>query len=102
MEDFLMSVWPGAVAPAHFLAGADGELVSLRISTDPRALEDLLDCLSRLSFPINPEIFHGVPTMVEFPAYEARLYEVRSALRAYGFDADALQVRDMLEAISAS
>jgi hypothetical protein len=96
-----MSVWPGASAPAPILAGVDGELIDLRISTDPRALEDLLECLSSLSFPINPEIFHGVPTVVEFPAWESRLFEVRSALRAYGFDPAALQVRDMLEAISA-
>jgi hypothetical protein len=96
-----MSVWPGAAAPAPFLAGADGELVSVRISTDPRALEDLLECLSSLSFPINPEIFHGVPTVVAFPAWETRLFEVRSALRAYGFDPAAIQVCDMLEAITA-
>lgn len=96
-----MSVWPGAVAPAPFLAGADGELISVRISTDPRALEDLLECLSSLSFPINPEIFHGVPTIVEFPAWEPKLYEVRSALRSWGFDPASLQVRDMLQAISA-
>ena len=95
-----MSVWPGALAPVPLLAGADGELVSVRISTDPRALEDLLDCLSNLSFPINPQIFHGIPTAVEFPAWESKLPEVRSALRAYGFDPAALQIRDMLEAIS--
>jgi hypothetical protein len=96
-----MSVWPGAVAPAPFLTGADGELISVRISTDPRALEDLLECLSSLSFPINPELFHGVPTVVEFPAWESKLFEVRSALRAYGFDPASLQIRDMLQAISA-
>jgi hypothetical protein len=76
-------------------------LIDVRISTDPRALEDLLECLSTLSFPINPGIIHGVPTVVEFPAWEFRLGEVRSALRACGFDPAALQVRDMLEAISA-
>jgi hypothetical protein len=96
-----MSVWPGATAPAPFLAGVDGELVLVRISTDPRALEDLLECLSSLSFPINPEIFHGVPTAVAFPAWEAQLFEVRSALQAYGFDPATMQVCDMLEAITA-
>ena len=96
-----MSVRPVAVASAPFLTGVDGELISVRISTDPRALEDLLECLSSLSFPINPELFHGVPTVVEFPAWESKLFEVRSALRAYGFDPASLQFRDMLQAISA-
>jgi len=85
---------------APFLAGSEGELVSVRISTDPRSLEDLLECLAGVSFPVNPELFHGVPTIVEFPAYERRLPEVRQALRAAGFDPAALTVSRMLEKLA--
>ena len=62
------------------------ELVQVRVSTEPRCLEELLECLAGLSFPINPQIRHGVPTIVEFPAYENNLHQVRSALQAYNFD----------------
>lgn len=59
------------------------ELIQVRVSTDPRRLEELLDCLANLSFPINPQIYHGVPTIVEFPAYESSLHQVRDALQGY-------------------
>jgi hypothetical protein len=68
------------------MSGRLSELVQVRVSTDPRCLEELLDCLAGLSFPINPQIYHGVPTIVEFPAYESQIPQVRSALRAYNFD----------------
>jgi hypothetical protein len=38
-------------------------------------------------------------TLVEFPAYEARLDEVRSALRQFGFDPSSLHVTGMLDEI---
>ncbi|MBC8165943.1 MAG: hypothetical protein H7Y20_08730 [Bryobacteraceae bacterium] len=93
-----MSVWHGT-CKAPLLTGAEGELISVRVSTDPRSLEDLLDCLSGVSFPINPQIYHGVPTVVEFPAFEARLSEVYSALQAFGFCSESVVVRDMLAMI---
>ncbi len=96
-----MSVWHNAVTPAPILAGTEGELVSVRITTDPRCLEDLLECLASLSFPINPELFHGLPTSVEFPAYEGWLPALRDALRAYGFDPSALVVDRMIERLTA-
>jgi hypothetical protein len=83
------------------LSGAEGELVSVRIATEPRLLEDLLECLATVHFPINPQIFHGLPTVVEFPAYEGRLLEVQSALRASGFDPASAKISSMLTAISA-
>ena len=74
-----MSVWP-TVLPAHApLSGREGELIQVQISTEPRLLEDVLECLASVPFPINPQIYHGLPTIVEFPAYERHLYEVRDA-----------------------
>lgn len=97
-----MSVWHSASDSAPYLTGTEGELVLVRVAVEPRALEELLDCLSSVPFPINPQLYHGVPTVVEFPAWENSLHLVRDALRAYGFDASSLQTRDMLEAITAA
>jgi hypothetical protein len=97
-----MSGSPCPISDLPALRGSEGELISLRITIDPRQLEELLDCLSQLSFPINPQIYHAKPTVVEFPAYQNRLKEVSDALRAYGFAAAALQLRPMLQAISAA
>jgi hypothetical protein len=95
-----MSVWPTSL-PAHaLLSGREGELIQVQIRTEPRLLEDLLECLASVPFPINPQIYHGLPTIVEFPAYERHLYEVRDALRSFGFDSSALRVSSMLEAIA--
>ena len=94
-----MSVWPTAVPGHPLLSGPNGELIQVRVSTDPRLLEDLLECLAGVSFPINPSIIHGRPTVVQFPAYESRLYEVRDALRTYGFEPGSISVSSMLEAI---
>lgn len=95
-----MSVWP-TTQPAHpLLSGREGELIQVRISTEPRLLEDLLECLASVPFPINPQIYHGRPTIVEFPAYEKHLYEVRDALRAFGLDPSSLSASSMLEAIA--
>jgi hypothetical protein len=85
-----------------FLSGSEGELVQVRISTEPRRLEDLLDCLAGLSFPINPQIYHGVPTIVEFPAYKGRLAEMRDGLRLVGFESASIQTSGMLQAITAA
>ncbi len=82
------------------LTGIGGELTSVRVSVEPRALEDLLECLASLTFPVNPEIRHGVPTVVEFPAWLDRLSEVEVALNAGGFDQSALEARDMLATIA--
>ncbi|HEY6390487.1 MAG TPA: hypothetical protein VIX89_04365 [Bryobacteraceae bacterium] len=70
-------------APALF--GLEGELISLRISVDPKHLEDLLETLALLDFPVNPQLYHrpGQVT-VEFPAYSARVNEVRNAIRDHG------------------
>lgn len=108
-----MSVWPDLSSPSPSLHGTEGELVSVRISIPPRLLEQLLDVLARLEFPINPQIYHNAvaadvypdgseaacpATVVEFPAWAGRLGQVREALRTNGLDA-AVSVRDMLAEI---
>ena len=85
---------------APLLTGREGELIQVRVSTEPRLLEDFLECLASVPFPINPQIYHGRPTIVEFPAYEQHLYEVRDALRTFGFDPSLVRVSSMIEAIA--
>ena len=101
---------------ATTLCGREGALVSVSISVDPRRLESLLEALAQLDFPINPQIYHDAvliyrypdfheetenTTLVEFPAYEAQLDEVRGAIDAFGFDRRSLHVTGMLEDIHA-
>lgn len=101
-----MSVWSESVSSAPLLRGAEGELLSLRITVEPHLLEPLLEVLARLDFPINPQIRHDVPAgagrraaAVDFPAWAGRLPEVRAALVRAGFHDSALTVRGMLEEI---
>jgi hypothetical protein len=101
-----MSVWP--------LSTIEGQLLSVSIRVQPSELESLLEALAQVSFPINPQIYHDAAvvyrypdereetestTLVEFPAYQAHLAEVRAALEAYGFDGGAIQSIDMLDEI---
>jgi hypothetical protein len=82
----------------EFLGTSEGTLVSISIAVQPRALESLLETLAGVSFPINPQIYHGASTtLVEFPAYAGRVEEVRQAIAAGGFDQSAMQVTGMLE-----
>jgi len=86
-------------APALF--GLEGELVSLRISVEPRLLEDLLEALARLEFPVNPQLYHRpAHVTVEFPAYSARVDEVRGTLERSGFSAASLEIARGLELAS--
>jgi len=87
-------------APALF--GQEGELVSLRVVVEPRLLEDLLEALARLDFPVNPQLYHQLAQVtVEFPAYSARVDEVREALTRHGFSPASLEVAGGLELASA-
>lgn len=97
-----MSVWSDPVPPAAGLCGAEGELISVRISVEPRLLERLLDVLAGLDFPINPHIHHcaGAPAVVEFPAWAERLDRVREALRRAGLDSARLNAHSMLDEIT--
>jgi hypothetical protein len=100
LED-LMSVWSTAVPATLPLSGTEGALVSVTISVEPLRLEALLDALAHLDFPINPQIYHdaGPATLVDFPAYEKRLPEIRGLLETCGFPAKSVTARAMLESI---
>jgi hypothetical protein len=76
------------------LFGREGELVSLSIATEPKLLEDLLEALASLSFPVNPQLYHRASQVrVEFPAYSTQVDQVRETLRREGFDAARLEIR---------
>jgi hypothetical protein len=92
-----MDFWPNTIGFSPNLFGAEGELVSLRISVEPRLLEDLLDVLAHLDFPVNPQLYHRPALVtVEFPAYARRIPEVQNILVRSGFSADALESRSVL------
>ena len=113
-----MSVWLNDAAgtggyPAA-LATSEGSLLLVSIAVDPRRLESLLEALAQVSFPINPEIYHDAAivsrypdgheepqavTLVEFPAYEVRVAEVRSVLAAYDFEPSSVETTSMLDEI---
>jgi hypothetical protein len=109
-----MSVWPVTLPAGPWLGGSEGELVSISIHVDPRLLESLLEALAQAPFPVNPQIYHDAAivycyadggeeahdtTLVEFPAYAARVDELRDALEAHGFDPASIHVTGMLEEI---
>ena len=88
-----MSVRPDDSGLPLALFGLEGELVSLRISVEPKLLEDLLEALSSLDFPVNPQLYHRpAQVTVEFPAYSAQVDQVRDALRRNGFNPKRLEV----------
>ena len=95
-----MSVWHNPAAAVPALLGVEGELVVASIVVEPHQLEELLDALARVPFPINPQIYHQ-SGVVEFPAYAQRLSEVRATLESFGFNASILRVRNMLDALHA-
>lgn len=84
------------------LSGNEGELVSVSVEVDSRSLELLLEALSRVTFPINPQIYHGSITTVEFPAYEGRLDEVRRTLAVSGFNTATVRSVRMIEKLAAA
>jgi hypothetical protein len=107
-----VSVWLHPKNAAVSLTGNEGALVSISITVEPQDLEDLLEALAHLDYPINPQIYHQaavvscypdgreVPrptTIVEFPAYVNWVSGVRTILGLYGFDPANLYVASMLE-----
>jgi hypothetical protein len=75
----------------------DGELWLVRLQVESRQLEDVLETLAALPFPVNPDLQHvGLKSIVEFPAYENRLATVTSALAPFEL---AAETRRMLDAI---
>lgn len=81
------------------LCTADGELLDLSVAVELRQLEDLLETLARLPFPVNPEIQHRPHSLaVRFPAYQRRMPGVIRSLEEAGFTRDVLTVRAALSA----
>ena len=75
-------------------------MVFVRLTVPPRILEDVLELLAGASFPMNPEIRHSTPmTVVEFPAYDTHVDEVRNLLRASGLEDVEIQVANALTMI---
>ncbi|MBM3765036.1 MAG: hypothetical protein FJW32_06560 [Acidobacteria bacterium] len=75
----------------------EGELVLVRVNVESRHLEDTLESLAALPFPVNPELAHaGLDSTIEFPAYEGQLAAVRGALESLNVD---LRTVSMLTAI---
>ena len=98
-----MTLRPAASHRPPSLFGLEGELVSLRITVEPRLLEDLLEALAVLDFPINPQLYHRpAKVTVEFPAYLSHLEEVRGALRTHGFNPKALEQTNVLTLATAT
>jgi len=88
-----MSVRPDDSGLPFALFGLEGELMSLRVTVEPKLLEDLLETLSSLDFPVNPQLYHRqAQVSVEFPAYSAQVDQVRDALRQNGFDPNSLEL----------
>jgi hypothetical protein len=82
-----------SLAAETALFGREGELISLSVATEPKLLEDLLEVLASLDFPVNPQLYHRpAQVLVEFPAYSSQVEQVHDALLRQGFDADAIQV----------
>ena len=82
-----------SLPPEPTLFGREGELISLSIATEPRLLEDLLEALASLDFPVNPQLYHRASEVrVEFPAYSMQIERVRETLRREGFDSGSLEI----------
>jgi len=75
-----------SLPPEAALFGREGELISLSVATEPKHLEDLLEALASLDFPVNPQLYHRpAEVLVEFPAYSSQVERVREALVRQGF-----------------
>jgi hypothetical protein len=112
-----MSVWSYATTThSPTLLGSEGELVSISVTVESRDLEDLLEALAALDFPINPQIYHDAAvvyvdhdggqrvepaTMVDFPAYAEHLPKIRSVLESTGFGSNTISISPMLDGIRA-
>jgi hypothetical protein len=82
-----------SVPPEASLFGREGELVSLTVATEPKLLEELLEALALLDFPVNPQLYHRpAQVLIEFPAYSSQVEQVRHALLRQGFDTASIQV----------
>ncbi|MBI2686070.1 MAG: hypothetical protein HYX27_07125 [Acidobacteria bacterium] len=77
----------------------EGELLLVRLRVESRHLEEVLEALADLPFPVNPDLQHvGLHSVVEFPAYEHRLAAVQEALKPFEL---SVETRRMMDAIRA-
>jgi hypothetical protein len=82
-----------SLPPEAALFGREGELVSLSVATEPKHLEDLLEALASLDFPVNPQLYHRpAEVLVEFPAYSSQVAQVRDALLRQGLAGGGIQI----------
>jgi hypothetical protein len=99
-----MGVRPEPFPIRPVLHGNEGELVILRISVEPRLVEQALDTLARLSFPVSPQLHHAGPgarTVIEFPAWSGRLKAVEAALGSANLaEETSVTVRSMIQEIA--
>ena len=81
-------VRPNYLPISHSLAGRDGELILIRITVEPRALERLLESLAVTTFHINPQLLPNTPqgARVEFAAYESWIGPIREGLKRNGLE----------------
>lgn len=78
----------------------EGELLLVRLRVESRHLEDVLESLADLPFPVNPDLRHvGLHSIVEFPAFESRLEAVKEAVAPYEL---AVETSRMFDAIRTS
>jgi hypothetical protein len=77
----------------------EGELLLVRLSVESRQLEDVLEALADLPFPVNPDLRHtGLNSVVEFPAFENRLDSVNAALAPFELRAETQRMLDAIRA----
>jgi hypothetical protein len=74
--------------------GIEDKLVSLRVSVEPRLLEDLLEVLARLDFPGESSTLSPAgPGHGGIPGFSStRVDDVREALSNHGLSAFSLEV----------
>ena len=91
-----------SLPPQTALFGREGELISLSIATEPKLLEELLEALAALDFPVNPQLYHRTAeVLVEFPAYSTQVERVRDALLRQGFEPGGIHVSRPLAGVPA-
>lgn len=75
----------------------EGELLLVRLQVDSRQLEDVLESLAALPFPVNPDLRHvGLKSIVEFPAFQNRLPTVKAALAPYELTTETVRMLDAI------
>lgn len=75
----------------------EGELLLVRLRVESRVLEEVLDALAALPFPVNPDLQHaGIFSFVEFPAFSTRISDVEKAVEPFDL---TVRTVPMLDAI---